>query len=89
MRSLRQFSTFFFWTKRFRTHQKAQKGQKAPKAQNTTKKKHKNAKKRTKIKNVLKKHLRRKKSFIHLFAFLCLRNKKKRVSTMEMLVRLN
>ena len=36
---------------------------------------------RTKIKNAPKKHLRRKKSLIYLFAFLCARrkeNKKKR-----------
>ena len=43
---------------------------------NLTKQKHKNANKRTKIKNMLKKHLRGKKSLIRFFVFLCLRRKK-------------
>ena len=77
------FLFYFFFTKRFRTHHKALKALKAPKNtkkhqkhKNATKQKHKNANKRTRIKNALKKHLRGKKSFIRLFAFLCLRRKK-------------
>ena len=57
---------------------------------NTIKQKQKNANKQTKIKNAFKKHLRGKKSLIRLFAFLWLRRKtNKKVSTIEMLVRLN
>ena len=42
------------------------------KHKNITKQKYNNANKRTKIKNMLKKHLRGKKSLIRFFAFLCL-----------------
>ena len=48
-------SLFFFFTKRFPTHQKA------PKRTKTQQQKTKNANKRTKFKNGLKKHLRGKK----------------------------
>ena len=77
MRLLRQFYTFYyFFTKRFYTHKKAQKStekqQKHKKHKNTTKQKHKNVNKRTKIKNAIKKHLRRKNSLSRVFAFLCL-----------------
>ena len=72
-----------FFTKRFHTHKKAskitkkhQKHQKNKKHKNITKQKHKNANKWTKINNALKKHLRRKKSLIRLFVFLCLQRKK-------------
>ena len=72
MRLLRQLYIFYYlFTKRFRTHKKAQKAQKRTKntkkherAQKSTKtqpKKAQNANERTKIKNVLKKHLRGKK----------------------------
>ena len=61
--------------KRHQKHQKHQKAQKTQKHKNITKQKHKNANKRAKIKNALKKHLRGRKSLIHLFAFLCLRRK--------------
>ena len=74
MRLLRHL--YYFFTKRFYTHQKASK------AQNLTKQKPKNANKRTKIKNTLKKHLSRKNLLIPLFA-------KKKVSAIEMLVSLN
>ena len=54
-----------------KSHQKAQKGtkkhQKLKKHKNATKQKHKNANKRTEIKNVLKNHLRGKKSLIRIF----------------------
>ena len=74
MRLLRQFYTFYyFFTKRFYTHKKAQKStEKQQKHKNTTKQKQKNVNNRTKIKNALKKHLRRKNSLSRVFAFLCL-----------------
>ena len=71
---IRAVVNFYFFTKRFRTHQKHQKAPKAPKTPKSTKKpkKHQkaqkrnqakvqNANKRTKIKNALEKHLRGKK----------------------------
>ena len=58
-------SLLFFFTKTFRTHQKAQKSPKniksIKKAQTRNQTKHKKANKRTKIKNALKKHLSGKK----------------------------
>ena len=50
------------------------------KHKNITKQKHKYANKRTKIKNMLEKHLRGKRPLIRLFAYLCLRRKKKQKS---------
>ena len=72
MRLSGQLYIFYYpFTKRFRTHKNAQKAQKstkstkkherAQKAQKRNQKKAQNANERTKIKNVLKKHLRGKK----------------------------
>ena len=57
-------NSLYFFTKRFGTHQKH-------KSINTQPSKSTKRCKRTKIKNALKKHLRRRKSLICLFAFLC------------------
>ena len=65
-----------FFTKRLCTHQKHkqhQKHQKYQKCKSTKTQPSKSTKryKRTNIKNALNKHIRRKKSLIRLFAFLC------------------
>ena len=73
IRAVLNFYLFFFFTKRFCTHKKHQKPQKCNQA------KAQNANKRTKIKNALKKLLSGKKGLICLFAFLCLRKKKKKI----------
>ena len=71
-------------------HKKAPKAQKSTKehkkAQKRNQKKAQNANERTKIKNVLKKHLRGKK---YICVFVPAKKKNRRVSTMEMLVPLN
>ena len=56
---VRAVLTFFY--ERFCTHQKAQKKKQTQKAQKRNPKKAQNASEQTKIKNVLKKHLRGKK----------------------------
>ena len=84
MRLLGQFSFTkrFYMNKKYKKHKKAQRRKQA-KSQNATSEQ--------KLKNALKKHLRRKKSPILLFAFLCLlceqrkeNRKKRKVPTMEM-----
>ena len=75
-------NSLYFFTKRFRTHQKH-------KSINTQSSKSTKRYKRTKIQNALKKHLRGRKSLICLFAFLCFlcarrkENRKKKIEKTE------
>ena len=75
-------NSLYFFTKRFRMHQKH-------KSINTQPSKSTKRYKRTKIKNALKKHLRKKKLLIRLFAFLCFlcarrkENRKKKIEKGE------
>ena len=65
----------FFYEKILHAQRSTKNHQKHKKHKNATKQKHKNANKQTKIRNMLKKHLRGKMSLIRLFTFLCLRRK--------------
>ena len=66
----------FFYENILHAQRSTKNHQKHEQHKNATKQKHKDANKQTKIRNVLKKHLRGKKSLNRFITFLCLRRKK-------------
>ena len=84
---------FIFLRKDFtrtKNHKNAPKStKKHQKHKNISKQKHKNANEQTKIKNALKKHLRRKSPLFAYLRFSACEEKNRKVSTLEMLVSLN